>query len=258
MAEGSVTHKNAISTWALLLLIRKWIISFESPAAQQRARCLFGALVGFAPREFRFDVRHRPHTSLVPSDSVAIAEVQVKAGKLVPLPALGAAWGSGGAHCGWPHSEVELTLAASGMSSASAAAEVFRGLASVIDLKVAASHSTSTEMLKRILDQQGSFYVDPHVKEFVHKLGRNSFRTSKFCKALRLRVAGDAHRAQVQERSKYWMATRKLMTGGITYATSVDATRFSGRDWQCGPICNVSEGKFAWMAPVVPHASLDI
>ena len=82
-------------------------------------------------------------------------------------------------------------------------------------------------------------------------MGRNVFATGRFCRLFKLRVADNSYRAQQLERARYWLSTREAMAHGTTWASSVDATRFSGKDWQAGPLCNVDTQKYAWMAPVV-------
>ena len=133
--------------------------------------------------------------------------------------------------------------------------EALKGVGQVIEHKLLEQHATSTDLVSRVVHQK-SFYIDPHVKTLVGALGRNVFKTFRFCKALGLRVQSNAHREQTSQRTGYWLATRKEMAMSTTWATSVDATRFSGKDWQRGPVCNVESQKFAWMAPVVHSFSV--
>jgi len=47
-----------------------------------------------------------------------------------------------------------------------------------------------------------------------------------------------------------FVASRKAMVGATTHALTIDATRFAGRNWNCGIICNVETQTFAWLQPV--------
>ena len=129
--------------------------------------------------------------------------------------------------------------------------ETLKGVANIIENSLIEKHTTPAAIMSRFVGQT-SFYIDPQVKGLVGSLGRSASRTFKFCKALRLRVGSNAAREQSHRRTRYWLATRQSMATGTAWATSLDAKGFSGKDWQCGPICNVGTRKFAWMPPVVP------
>lgn len=58
-------------------------------------------------------------------------------------------------------------------------------------------------------------------------MGRNPFRSSKMFQSLQSRMHANAHREQLKERLRYWLATYRFMTTSFTYAASVDAFRFS-------------------------------
>ena len=251
LAEEFVVHKHSFSTWALLLLVRRWATSLSDLEGRRRAHCLFGALVRLAPQTFDFEVQcaqfERP-------DSHEFVVAHVRSGVVQPDMQL-----QQSAHidrqgcCGWPFAQAQLAdLALAGsIACGQIVADTLRGLAKALEPVLVSKHASSTDVLAKLL-RQDSYFIDPHIKEQMASVGRNSFRASKFCKAMQLRVAGNAYRQQLLERTKYWLALRELLSSGCTFATSVDATRFSGKDWQCGPICSVDAQKFGWMAPIVP------
>ena len=248
LTECFAVHRHAISTWALLMLIRKWATSLDSGEGRRRAICLFGTMTAMVPSSFKFDYKCiRGPVSIVDE----YVEATVVGGKLLPLSGLHGAIGADDREQGWPYSDVTLLLAASSLAFANltAAHEFCRGMAKVVDHVVVSRHSQPSDIIAKIL-RQSRFFIDPDVKSMMYKVGRSGFRTSKLCKSLQLRLAGNAYRQQTLDRTKYWLALREEMTSGCTFASSVDATRFSGKDWQCGPICNVGSQKFGWMAPV--------
>ena len=250
-------HKNSISTFALLLLVRKWSCSMTSSETRQRAIGLFQAIVCMAPKQFAFSVRRQVHGEVC--NVVEFVDVQVAGGKILRSPELQSTVGSPDPKVwsGWPYKDIFVHDAATyqGMASDNICFRAMKGLSIVVEQHVLAKHQQESAVIAKIVHQQGHL-IDPDIKEMMHKIGRNSYRTSHFCKALRLRIAGNAFRMQLAERTKYWLALRESMAGCSTVATSVDATRLSGRDWQCGPICNVTGQQYAWMSPVVPFASM--
>ena len=251
-----VAHKNSVSTLGLLLLARRWYSSLESAQGKSGAFAVFQALVGIAPANFRVSLRSRSALAASPSVAVEYVDVEVRNSKLQPEVKFRHLCSDAHAR-GWPFEEVDVCQVVRGCGAANEelTVDLLRGVAVALEHHIAATHETSQDIVAKLVDSK-AFNIDPDVKALTNKLGRSGFRTASLCKSLNLRVAGNAHREQTLERTKYWLATRRAMSTGTTWATSIDATRFSGKDWQCGPICNSSSQVYAWMAPVVGPRSV--
>lgn len=78
---------------------------------------------------------------------------------------------------------------------------------------------------------------------------------ASLCKSLKLRMLSTAYKVQLDERTRYWWALRRVLSEAHTVATGVDGTRFSKREWQCGPIGSVEAQIFGWQPPAVPDPS---
>ena len=131
------------------------------------------------------------------------------------------------------HSALENTLLVAHLSNAAAF---------TMELSLSEKHSSTEEIFQR-LQSFKSCYLDPHLKALASTLGEKISTTTRWCK----RMATNACREQRRERARYVQATQKVTAQGHTCATAPDATRFSGRDWQCSPIASVDSQLWAWM-----------
>ena len=249
IVQAFAVHRNSTSTWSLLMMIRRWSTTLDNPTSRHRAMCLFAALIGMVPKSFSLEVKRGSGSTTV--DAEEYVDVRVSEGTLASSKGLQGA-GSSDSGIGWPYVNMALHAVCGGGSIAHPmlVAELLRGLATLIEHEIIKTHTKSTDVLAKVL-KQGGYYIDPDIKAIMHQVGRNPFRTSKMCKALQLRCAGNAYRQQLDERTRYWLQMREIMSASSTFATSVDATRFSGRDWQAGPICAVGAQQYAWMPHVV-------
>ena len=250
VTEGMTVHRQSVSTFGLLVLLRKWAISLDCTEGRQRAMGIFAAILSMVPSPLSFEVRS-PVAKTTPFLDEYV-QVHVCDGKLKAADSLVGSLDSSDKGCGWPYTDITLKAAIDEyqVPGSEIAVELLRALSGVLEHAVVKKHTSSSDILSMVKQQNG-FFIDPDVKAMMHKIGRSSFRTSKLCKSLQLRVAGNAHRQQAEALTKYWLAIRECFAQPTTVAMSVDATRFSGRDWQCGPICNVESQQFAWMPPVV-------
>ena len=74
------------------------------------------------------------------------------------------------------------------------------------------------------------------------------------CRALKQRLASNAHREQRRERAKYYLMLRKTAERVTTFASSLDGSRFSAREYQLGPVAYVDCQRYGWLSPVVPES----
>ena len=149
-------HKNSISTWALLLLCRKWYASLQDIDTKRKVQGLFIAIMGFAPIPFTFEVA-------CDAFATKYVDANVSEGNMIgPVAELREAVGACDLGCGWPYQAIQMSRAVCGLSMASGriAAEAFRGLAKVVDLAVIAKHTTSGEIVTKLM-QQPTFLPRP-------------------------------------------------------------------------------------------------
>lgn len=93
--------------------------------------------------------------------------------------------------------------------------------------------------------------IDPELREAVSKLGPNPWAVARQSEKLGLRLG--VHSAWVDRRAqlRYLLASTKALAGATTIATSVDATRFSGKNWMAGLAMTTQTGIACWMPPQV-------
>ena len=246
--EVFVVSKTSISTVSLLLLLVYWRKHLtEAPAAN--AVLLWNALLEIVPYDCDFAVP----LNLDDIRNGGIGEwtqCTVQNKTLLPSDTMKELFGAELPSNSWPSTPIPLNqiIRVVGAASDAKAAALVHGLASVIEVTLSKRKVDAMNLLK--LRNNDRFHViDPDLKAVAVSLGRNPFRAHKFAKAFKLRLMGNAHRELGGDRVRYYLGARLGFCHFTTVATSIDGTRFSKKDYQCGPCLNVETGRAAWLPP---------
>eukprot|EP00971_Amphidinium_carterae_P339081 6476688-Amphidinium_carterae.1 len=245
-ARPSLVHQNSVSTHALLLLVRHWMQSLQGPSSHL-AQCLWNWLLARLGDNVTLYVHKRKRQAGHPLDYV---EVIMRKGILQPAPALEQAvtrdalhWPSVGGSAmlvlrDWPAADLWLVH------------EVCSALARAIESKIQIELAENGESRMEVVS--GNWFVDPDLRAALAQLGRNPYATSRITRKLGLRTGLHAAVIDVKAQLRYWLACKRVFQGCTTISTTMDATRFSKKDWVCGSALAVDKNKYAWVLPVVP------
>ena len=244
---GPSCHRTSVSTASLLLLACHWMCCLAL-AGQQMAEAIIIALLLHLPSMCNIMIAV---TKPMPNTTAAMCEVSVNRGVLLPSPMLQEAMPDMGGSK-WPFAPVVLQDLAKALPAKYdwLLSEVMHGVARVMDVGLRQRGAIrDTDIVA--LAESSQFFVDPDVKLAFNALGRNPYSSSRAAKTLKAKTGAHTSRFDHECQTRYWLASRRAMTPSTTWAVSVDATRFSKKDWQCGHICNVDTQQYAWMQPVV-------
>lgn len=242
-----------MSTFATLVLAGLWSATQTSERVAKSAMGIFEAFLRMLPKEFVLGIEISEGDSSC-ACSVKVVEVRIVSGELLACPELQPSRPSDSMM--WPQMPMRLCLVMRLLPKefAPVQAGVLRGLARLVDDIARKLRPAGTLDLLAMCNSTGNS-IDPDLRSAVGKLGRNSYRMGMAAKNLQVRVGAHYSGVDHAEQQRYWLASRKCMTRGSTHALTVDATRFSKYDWNCGLICNVDEQRFAWIQPVVVFCS---
>eukprot|EP00971_Amphidinium_carterae_P072293 1429986-Amphidinium_carterae.1 len=246
-ARVSLVHQNCLSTHALLLLVRHWMQTLQGPSSHL-AQCLWNWLLARLGDHVTLYVNKRRRQVGHPLDYV---EVVMRKGVLEASPVLEPAVTRHALH--WPSVAGSAMLLLRDWAPADlwlvqeVCSALARAIESKIQLEVAESGETTMEIVS------GNWFIDPDLRAALAQLGRNPYATSRITKRLGLRTGLHAAVVDVKAQLRYWLASKRVFEGCSTISTTMDATRFSKKDWVCGSALAVEKNKYSWVLPVVPQ-----
>lgn len=247
---GLFATQASLSTAALLALCAWWTVHAKKDSMVKGSVAVIEGFVSLLPNRFCVGVE-LPQVVLGHGEAVHIYEVMVHDRHLQPCAELVPMTGDVGMGV-WPRTAFRLSLVAIFMPKGleRVLGALFRGLAARIDEVAAGLRPAATADLVAICTSRGNA-IDPDMRAAVANTGRNAYKVSAFAKSFKAGVGVHYSKVDHMERQRYWLASRRCMSTATTHAISTDATRFSKKDWNCGTICNVAEGRYAWLQPMV-------
>eukprot|EP00971_Amphidinium_carterae_P336923 6473511-Amphidinium_carterae.1 len=190
------------------------------------AHSMWSWLVAKAGAEVTLFVSRRKRQ---PDQPLDLVEVRMRAGVLQACPALETsvtrnhvAWPSVGGSATlvfreWPPCDIWLVT------------EIVSAIAQAVEVKLQVEHAEAGEGGMEIVS--GNWFVDPDLREALAQLGRNPYATHRLTKKLGLRTGLHASLVDVKAQLRYWLASKRVFQSCTTVATTMDATRFSKKDW---------------------------
>lgn len=241
--DDLAVHDHQVSTHALLVLLMYWHTRIGHVGTKDSCRATLEALCLMLPSACNLPIGS--------GLAGAPPHVAVQQGKLQAAPGL-QGHVAGSAH--WPRDAEPIADVLLLLFSCDACQRVLRDLvyaiAAEVELRLKGLPEPTSQDLAKLADPD-SRSIDLQLRLAIAGTTRNKWTFGRAAKQLDVRVGLHSAKTDHCMQYRYMLAATKAMHSGKTWATTLDGTRFSGKDYYQGFIMNMDTKKCAWLPPQV-------